>query len=95
MKYFVAVKGQEGAFHIETEDAVDIYKLMEQCGEISDPKEAYYEGRLVETKKSNATKIWGEEIDDRQLMLRTLKGELHKKTAMSVKLPKPKKEKEE
>lgn len=95
MKYFVQMKGMEGAFHVETEDAVDIYKLMEQCGEIDDPREAYFEGRLVETKKSNAAKIWGEEIDDRQLMIRTMKGEFHKKTAMSVKLPKPKKAKEE
>ena len=93
MKYFVQMKGMEGAFHVEIEDAVDVYKLMEQCGEIDDPEQAYREGRLVETTKSNAAKIWGEEIDDKQLMLRTMKGEFHKKTAMSVKLPKPKKQK--
>jgi hypothetical protein len=93
VKYFVQMRGMEGAFHIETEDAVEIYTLMEQLGEIDDPKEAYYEGREVTTKKSNAQKIFGLEIDDKQLMIRTMKGEFHKKTAMSVKLPKAKKEK--
>lgn len=93
MKYFVQMRGMEGAFHVEIEDAADVYTLMEQLGEIEDAKEAYYEGREVETTKSSAQKIWGEEIDDRQLMIRTMKGEFHKKTAMSIKLPKPKKEK--
>ena len=93
MKYFVEVKGHEGAFHVEIEDAVEIYTLMEQLGEIDDPREAYREGREVSTNRSTAKRIWGEEIDDKQLMLRTMKGEFHKKTAMSVKLPKPKKQK--
>lgn len=93
MKYFVEMHRHDGAFHVEIEDARDVYMLMEQIGEIDDAKEAYYEGREVTTEKSSARRIWGEEIDDRQLMLRTLKGEFHKKTAMSIKLPKPKKEK--
>ena len=63
--------------------------------EIDDPREAYREGREVSTNRSTAKRIWGEEIDDKQLMLRTMKGEFHKKTAMSVKLPKPKKTAEE
>jgi len=95
MKYFVELRNRSGAYHVEIEDARDVYLLMEQCGELDDPQEAYYEGREVTTEKSSATKIWGEEIDDRQLMLRTLKGEFHRKTAMSVKIPKPKKEKKE
>ena len=95
MKYFVEVKGHEGAFHVEIEDAVEIYTLMEQLGEIDDPREAYREGREVSTNRSTAKRIWGEEIDDKQLMLRTMKGEFHKKTAMSVRLPKAKKTAEE
>ncbi len=93
MKYFVEVRGTDGAFHIEIEDARDIYILMEECEALpkGEARAAYDEGRLVETDKSSARRIWGEEIDDRQLMLRTLKGEFHKKTAMSVSLPKPKK----
>lgn len=92
MKYFVQMRGMEGAFHVQIEDARDIYILMEEVGAIEKgtARQCYDEGRLVETEKSNAAKIWGEEIDDKQLMLRTLKGEFHKKTAMSVKLPKPK-----
>ena len=92
MKYFVEIYRHEGAFHVEIEDARDIYILMEECGalEKGEARAAYDEGRDVSTEKSNARRIWGEDMSDRELMIRTMKGELHKKTAMSVRLPKPK-----
>ena len=94
MKYFVEFR--EGVFHVEIEDAADVYLLLEQLGVIEEgtAEECYREGREVSTEKSTARRIWGEEMDDRKLMIETMKGNIHKKTTMSVRLPKPKKVKE-
>lgn len=94
LKYFVDVKGH-GVYHVTADDAQQIYTLCEQLNDIpeGDAEAAFTEGRTVELSKSNAQKIWGEEMSDRELMMQTMKGNIFKKTAMSISLPKPKKEK--